>query len=68
MQLTLETIMSNAAIFIQSSSVQYSIRGNIGISNVQGSYAVFPTAFPDPSDPLGHTRLNAHRYCLLQSN
>ena len=40
----------------------------MGIGDEQGSYAVFPTAFPDPSDPQGHTRLNARRYCLLQSN
>ena len=40
----------------------------MGIGNVQGSYAVFPAAFPDPSYPRGHTRLNARMYCLLQSN
>ena len=36
----------------------------MGIGTVQGSYAVFPTAFPDPGDPRGHTRLNARRHCL----
>ena len=40
----------------------------MGIGNVQGSYALFPAALPDPSDQRGHTRLNARRYCLLQSN
>ena len=40
----------------------------MGISNMQGSYAVFPAAFPDTSDQRGHMRLNARRHCLLQSN
>ena len=26
---------------------------NIGFGNVLGSHAVFPAAFPDPSEPLG---------------
>ena len=29
---------------------------------MQGSYAVFPAAFPDPSDPWRHTRLNVRGY------
>ena len=68
MLLALETIMSDAAIFTNQIKYNMQYWGNMGICNVQGSYAVFPAAFPDPSDPRGHTRLNASRHGLLRSH
>ena len=68
MLLALETIMSDKAIF--TNLIKYNVQylGNMGISNVQGSFTISPAAFPNPSDPRGHTRFTASRHCLLQSH